>query len=68
MISLKDYYSVKAAAEEIGIKPMTLYQRIHRGTVEHQKVSDHITLIPTAEVKRLKKEQAERLKNEVRAA
>lgn len=57
MGSLQDFYSVKAAAEEIGIQAMTLYQRIHRGRVKHEKVSDSITLIPRAEVMRLKKEE-----------
>jgi excisionase family DNA binding protein len=58
--SLQDFYSVTAAAKEIGIERMTLYQRIHRGKVKHEKVSDTVTLIPRDEVLRLKEEEAER--------
>lgn len=58
MSSLKDFYSVKAAAQEIGIEYMALHQRIHRGTVEVERPGRNIVLIPRAEVERLKKELA----------
>jgi hypothetical protein len=56
--SLKDFYSVRAAAREIGIEYMALHKRIHRGTVKVERPGDHIILIPASEVERLKKEQA----------
>ncbi len=58
MVSLKDYYSVKAAAEAIGIEYMALHQRIHRGTVEVERPGRNIVLIPRTEVERLKAELA----------
>lgn len=57
--SLKDYYSVKAAAEYIGMEYMALHQRIHRGTVIVERPGKHIVLIPKEEVDRLKKEKDE---------
>jgi hypothetical protein len=54
--SLRDYYSVKAAAREIGIEYMALHQRIHRGSVEVERPGDRIVLISRTEVERLKKE------------
>jgi len=62
MGSLKDFYSVKAAAEIIGIEYMALHQRIHRGTVEVERPGDNIVLIKREEVHRLK--EIERLKKE----
>lgn len=55
--SLKDFYSVKAAAAEIGIDYMALHQRIHRGTVTVERPAERIILIRKEEVERLKKEQ-----------
>lgn len=59
MKSLKDYYTVRAAAEYIGIEYLTLHQRIRRGTVEVERPGNHIVLIPKSEVERLKKEKEE---------
>ena len=58
-VSLSDFYSVKAAAAEIGIDTMTLYQRIHRGTVEVERPSERMILIHKNEVARLKTEQGD---------
>lgn len=57
MGNLKDYYSVKAAASETGISYMALHQRIHRGTVQVERPSEHIILVPKSEVERLKAER-----------
>lgn len=57
MGSLQDYYSVKAAAEHIGMEYMALHQRIHRGTVTVERPGRNIVLIPSSEVERLKKEK-----------
>lgn len=57
--SLQDYYSVKAAADEIGMEYMALHQRIHRGTVAVERPGRHIVLVPKLEVERLKKEKEE---------
>lgn len=54
--SLKDFYSVRAAAVEIGIDFMALHQRIHRGTVAVERPAERIILISKEEVARLKKE------------
>lgn len=54
---LSDFYSVKAAAAEIGIEYMALHQRIHRGTVAVERPSDRLILIHKREVERLKKER-----------
>ena len=59
MSSLQDYYTVKAAAEYIGIEYMALHQRIHRGTVTVERPGKHIVLIPKKEVERLKNEKDE---------
>ena len=58
-ISLSDFYSVKAAAAEIGIEYLTLHQRIHRGTVAVERPSERMILIHKDEVARLKKEQGD---------
>lgn len=58
MGNLKDFYSVKAAAREIGIEYMALHQRIHRGTVAVERPGDHIILVPKSEVERLRGEKA----------
>lgn len=58
MGSLQDFYSVRAAAEAIGMEYMALHQRIHRGTVIVERPGKNIVLIPIAEVERLKKELA----------
>lgn len=55
---LKDFYSVKSAAAEIGMDYMALHQRIHRGTVAVERPADRIILIPKEEVERLKAEKA----------
>ena len=55
--SLKDFYSVRAAAEEIGIDYMALHQRIHRGTVAVERPGERIILIRKEEVERLKNEK-----------
>lgn len=54
---LKDFYSVKAAAAEIGIDYMALHQRIHRGTVDVERPGNRLVLVPKKEVERLKREQ-----------
>ena len=59
MKSLKDYYSVRAAAREIGIEYMALHQRIHRGTVSVERPDERLVLVPRSEVERLKKERDE---------
>lgn len=56
-LSLKDFYSVKAAAAEIGIEYMALHQRIHRGTVKVERPTERMVLVHRTEVERLKKEQ-----------
>lgn len=57
MPKLSDYFSVKAAAEYIGIEYMALHQRIHRGTVKVERPAERMVLIPKNEVERLKKEK-----------
>ncbi len=57
MSDLSKYYSVKAAADEIGMNVMALYQRIHRNKVQVEKTQGNVTLVPLAEVKRLKAER-----------
>lgn len=59
MGSLKDYYSVKAAADRIGMPYMTLHKRINRGTVAVERPGKNIVLVPRSEVERLKKEKDE---------
>lgn len=54
---LQDFYSVKAAAAEIGIDYMALRQRIHRGTVEVERPLERLVIIHKDEVARLKKER-----------
>lgn len=56
MKSLKDFYSVRAAAEAIGMEYMALHKRINRGTVEVERPGTRIVLVPKSEVERLKKE------------
>lgn len=56
-ISLSDFYSVRAAATEIGIEVMALHQRIHRGTVTVERPFDRMILIHKDEVARLKQER-----------
>lgn len=57
MGNLKDFSSVRAAAVEIGISYMALHQRIHRGTVQVERPSEHIILVPKSEIERLKGER-----------
>ena len=57
VLSLSDFYSVKAAAVEIGMKVMALHQRIHRGTVDVERPFSRMILIHKDEVARLKKER-----------
>lgn len=57
MKSLKDYYSVRAAAGAIGIEYMTLHQRIHRGQVKVDRPAPRVVLVHRSEVERLKKER-----------
>jgi hypothetical protein len=54
MPRLEDFYTVKAAATEIGIEYKALLARINRGKVAHERMGERIILIPTAEVQRLK--------------
>jgi len=58
MGSLKDFYSVRAAAKAVGMEYMALHQRIHRGTVTVERPGQNIVLVPRSEVERLKKELA----------
>lgn len=56
-MDLKDFFTVRKAAVEIGIEYGALYMRIVRGKVAVHPVGDHIKLIHKDEVARLKKEQ-----------
>lgn len=56
--TLRDYYTVSAAATEIGIQYKTLLARIRRGKVLHEKMGDRIILVPTKEVARLKEQRS----------
>lgn len=57
MSSLQDFYSVEAAAKEVGLSFMALHQRIHRGTVKVERPGKRIVLVPRSEVERLKREK-----------
>lgn len=54
---LSDFYTVRAAATEIGIEIMALHQRIHRGTVTVERPFERMILIHKNEVARLKQER-----------
>jgi hypothetical protein len=56
MLNVEDFFSIKAAAAEIGIEANALYVRVHRGTVKTHKISGHLTVIHKDEVSRLKSE------------
>jgi predicted DNA-binding protein YlxM (UPF0122 family) len=56
---LEDFYSIKAAAAEIGIEPNALYVRIHRGTVKVEKISGTLTVLHKDEVARLKADKGD---------
>lgn len=57
IMKLSDFYTVKAAATEIGIETMALHQRIHRGTVNVERPFERMILIHKNEVARLKQER-----------
>lgn len=51
---LQDYYSVKAAAKKAKVPYMTLYQRIHRGLVPVERISEKLILIHKDDVAKIK--------------
>lgn len=61
--TLQDYYSVKEAAEIVGLSYMALHQRIHRGSVQVNRVGERVILIHRDVVEQLKQPKCKKKKS-----